>query len=104
VPVLARVGVMQWGKNAVSIHSGPTFALTASTKETNNGPRVATPLKVKTFEMGVAIGGQIELKKVIIGARYTIGLSNIFADDPDVYGFSKMRNKALTLFAGYGLR
>jgi hypothetical protein len=104
VPVLARFGVMQWGENAVSIHGGPTFALSAGTKETNNDHRVARPLKLKTFDMGIAISGQVELKKLIIGARYTVGLSNIFADDPDVFGFSKMKNQALTVFAGYGLR
>jgi hypothetical protein len=40
VPVLARLGVMRCGKNAVSIHGGPTVA--------------------------------VELKKLIIGARYTV--------------------------------
>lgn len=113
VPVLARFGVMQWGKKAVSIHGGPTFAFSAGTAETNNGRDVPAgvrngqrlpALTLKTFDMGIAIGGQVELKKLIIGARYTVGLSNIFADDPDVFGFSKMKNKALTVFAGYGLR
>ena len=59
---------------------------------------------MKTFDVGIAIGGQVELKKLIIGARYTVGLSNIFDDDPATFGFSKMRNNAFTLFAGYGLR
>ena len=104
VPVLARVDVIQWGQNAVSIHGGPTFAVNAGTNEKNNGHAVARLLKLKTFDMGVAIGGQVELKKLIIGARYTMGLSNIFADDPAVFGFSEMKNKALTVFAGYGLR
>jgi hypothetical protein len=103
-PVLARLGVMQWGKKAVSIHGGPTFAFSAGTQETNNGRPVVSKLKMKTFDMGMAIGGQVELKKLIIGGRYTIGLSNIFADDPAAYGFSEMKNRALTLFAGYGLR
>ena len=104
VPVLARFGVMQWGENAVSIHGGPTFAFNAGTEEKNNGHAVARLLKLKKFDMGIAIGGQVELKKLIIGARYTLGLSNIFGDDPDVFGFSRMKNKALTIFAGYGLR
>jgi hypothetical protein len=104
VPVLARFGVMQWGEHAVSIHGGPTFAVNAGTEETNNGHAVARLLKLKTFDMGVAIGGQVELKKLIVGARYTVGLSNIFADDPDDFGFSRLKNKALTVFAGYGLR
>ena len=113
VPVLARFGVFQWGENTISIHGGPTFAFSAGTTETNNGREVATgvrlgerlpALKLKTFDMGIAIGGQVELKKLIIGARYTMGLSNIFADDPDVFGFSRMKNTALTVFAGYGLR
>lgn len=104
VPVLARFAVMQWGKNAVSIHGGPTFAFRAGTMETNNGWDVVTPLKLKRFDMGLAIGAQVELTKLIIGARYTVGVSNIFADDPDAYGFSRMKNQALTVFAGYGLR
>lgn len=104
VPVLARVGVMQWGENAVSIHGGPTFALNAVTQETNNDHRVARPLKLKKFDMGMAIGGQVELKKLIIGARYTVGLSNIFADDPAVFSLSEMKNRTWTFFAGYGLR
>lgn len=104
VPVLARFGVMQRGQNAVSIHGGPTFAFNAGTRETNNDHRVARPLKLKTFDMGMAIGGQFERKKLIIGARYTAGLSNIFADDPDVFGFSEMKNRAFTLFAGRRLR
>ena len=78
--------------------------MNAGTEEKNNGHAVARLLKLKTFDMGIAIGGQVELKKLIIGARYTVGLSNIFADDPDDFGFFKMKNKALTVFAGYGLR
>lgn len=104
VPVLARFGVMQWGKIAVSIHGGPTFAVNAGTQETNNGHAVARLLKLKKFDMGIAIGGQADFKKLIIGARYTEGLSNIFADDPDVFGFSTMKNKPMTVFAGYELR
>lgn len=106
VPVLARFGVMQWGENAVSIHGGPTVAFSAGTQETDSdlGLGVPTPLKLKKFDVGMAIGVQAELKKLIIGVRYTIGLSNIFADNPAVFGFSEMKNKALTVFAGYGLR
>ena len=104
VPVLARFGVMQRGQNAVSIHGGPTFAFNAGTRETNNDHGVARPLKLKTFDMGMAIGGQFERKKLIIGARFTVGFSNIFADDPDVFGFSEMKNRAFTLFTGYRLR
>ena len=104
VPVLARFGLMQWGENAVSIHGGPALAFNAGTEEKNNGHAVARLLKLKTFDMGLAIGGQVELKKLIIGARYTLGLSNIFGDDPAVFGFSRMKNKAFTVFAGYGLR
>ena len=104
VPVLARFGVMQRGQNAVSIHGGPTFAFNAGTRETNNDHGVARPLKLKTFDMGIAIGGQFERKKLIIGARFTVGFSNIFADDPDLFGFSKMKNIVFTLFAGRRLR
>jgi hypothetical protein len=104
VPVLARFSVFQRGRNTISIHGGPTFAFIASSTETNNGHPIFIPLKLKTFDMGLAIGGQVELKKLIIGGRYTIGLSDIFADDPAVYGFSEMKNRTFTLFAGYGLR
>jgi len=102
-PVLARV-LMKWGENAVSIHAGPAFALKAGTRETNNDHGVPRQLKVKTFDLGVAIGGQLELKKFFIGARYTIGLSNIFDDDPALFGFSEMKNRTFTVFAGYRLR
>ena len=104
VPVLARVGVMRRGTKTLSIHGGPTFALNAGTEEKNNGHAVARLLNLKTFDMGMAIGGQFELKKFILGARYTLGLSNIFADDAAVFGFSTMKNRAFTIFAGYGLR
>jgi len=113
VPVLARFRVTQWGGNAVSVHAGPTFSFNAGTQETNNGREVKTgvrldqrlpALKLKTFDTGVAIGGQVELKKLFIGARYTAGLSNIFADDAAVFGFSEMKNRVFTVFAGYGLR
>jgi hypothetical protein len=104
VPVLARFGVMQRGQNAVSVHGGPTLAFNAGTRETNNGHGVARPLKLKTFDIGIAIGGQFERKRLILGARYTAGLLNIFGDDPDVFGFSAMKSKAFTLFAGCRLR
>jgi Outer membrane protein beta-barrel domain len=104
VPVLARVGVFQWGRTTISIHGGPTFAFIASSTETNNGHSVFSPLKLKTFDMGLAIGSQVELKRLIFGGRYTMGLSNIFADDPAVFSFSEMKNRALTFFAGYRLR
>jgi len=104
VPVLARVGVMQWGENAVSIHGGPVFSLKAGSRETNNDHGVPRQLMLKTFDLGLAIGGQIEMKKLIIGTRYTVGLSNIFADDPALFGFSEMKNRTFTVFAGYRLR
>jgi hypothetical protein len=104
VPALACFGVKRWGRKAVSIHGGPTFAIRTRTVETNNGWDVTTPVKLKRFEMGVAIGGQIELNKIVVGARYTMGVSNIFADDPADFGFSRMKNKVITIFLGYGFR
>ena len=104
VPVLARVGVMKRGRSALSLHGGPAFALNAGTKETNNDHLVERPLRLKAFDMGIALGGQVEWRRLIIGARYTWGLSNIFADDPALFGFSSLRNRVLTISAGYELR
>jgi hypothetical protein len=104
VPLLARVNVLQSGENTLSIHGGPAFAFSTGGEEKNNGRTVVAPLKLKTFDMGLAIGAQVEQNKFLLGVRYTMGLSNIFADDAALYGFSVMKNRALTLFAGYGFR
>jgi hypothetical protein len=104
VPVLARLDVKRWGRNAVSIHAGPAFAVIAGSRETNNSHHVERPVKLKPFDIGIAFGGQLEVWKIIAGARYTMGLSNVFADDPELFGFSRMKNTAVTVFAGYAVR
>jgi len=104
VPLLARVNVLQSGENTLSIHGGPAFAFRTGSEEKNNGRKVGAPLKLKTFDMGLAIGAQVEQNKFLLGVRYTMGLSNIFADDAALYGVSVMKNRAVTLFAGYGFR
>lgn len=104
IPVLARFDLSSSGTTKISVHAGPAFAFKIGSKETNNGEAVANPMKTKSMDIGLAIGGQVAMNKLIVGARYTLGLTNIFDDIPDDFGFTTLKNKVFTVFAGFRIK
>jgi hypothetical protein len=106
IPVLATAGYTRPNGMTFRVHAGPTFAFRMAKSEKNHGDSIAedAELKLKSSDVGLAIGGQVEMNRWQGGVRYTHGLTNIFDDNPDDFSFSEMKNKAVTFFVGYTFR
>ena len=61
-------------------------------------------INIKPADVGIALGAEIEHKRLTAGARYTLGLSNIFDDDPVLYGVDKLTNRVFAVYAGWLLK
>jgi hypothetical protein len=106
IPVLATAGVTRANGMTIRAHAGPTFGFRVAKSEKNNGEALdeADELKLKTGDIGLAFGGQVEMNRWQAGIRYTHGLTNIFDDDPGAFSFNVLKNRAFTFFVGYTFR
>jgi hypothetical protein len=106
IPVLVRFDVASAPPAGLRVHAGPTFGFKLHRKETG----FDTPLpevdqiNIKRADMGIAFGAEIEHKRLTAGARYTLGLANIFDDDTVLYGVDKLTNRVFAVYAGWVLK
>lgn len=103
VPVLARVKAVVGGWRFYAA-GGPStaFRLRARTRSSFGGSTVEMDIssQVEPIDFGVAIGGGVERGRLVIDARYTLGLSDIDKDKTDA---TTTRNRALAVTVGYRL-
>ncbi len=101
VPVLARVSRRVSGATVYAA-AGPTVAwlLRAKTRTAFSGSTEEIDLKddVEPFDVGVAMGGGVEIGAFVIDGRYTLGLRDIDADRSDAI---TIRNRAISVTAGF---
>jgi Outer membrane protein beta-barrel domain len=101
VPVLARVktGVGKWKLYAAG---GPStaFKLRARTRTSFSGATQEIDLgsQVETIDFGVSMGGGVERGRLVIDARYTLGISDIDKDKADA---TKTTNRTVVVTVGY---
>jgi len=77
IPVLGRFNFATSGV-IVRALAGPTFAFNVNEQLKVGGVKFdADNAPVKTFEAGFAIAGAVEVRKFIVDARYTWGLTDI---------------------------
>lgn len=100
VPLLARVS-RRVSRATVYVAAGPTVAwlLRAKTRVVFDGSTEEIDMKddVEPFDMGVAMGGGVEIGAFVIDGRYTLGLSDIDADRSDAM---TIRNRVISMTAG----
>lgn len=101
VPLLARVSRRVSGATVYAA-AGPTVAwlLRAKSRVAFEGSteEIDTKDDVEPFDVGVAMGGGVEMGAFVIDGRYTLGLSDIDADRSDTI---TIKNRALTMTAGF---
>jgi hypothetical protein len=101
VPLLARVSRRVSGATVYAA-AGPTVAwlLRAKTRIAFDGSTEEIDMKedVEPFDIGVAMGGGVEIGAFVIDGRYTLGLSDIDADRGDAI---TIRNRVISLTAGF---
>jgi hypothetical protein len=95
VPALLHVGVGKLRNGAVYLVAGPTLAFTLRASYNDNGETEDIRNDIETFDLGLSVGGGVELGRVTLGARYTWGLRSAFQDG-DSPGAFKNRTGAVT--------
>jgi hypothetical protein len=106
IPVLVRFDVASAPSASLRVHAGPTFGF--KLHRTESGFDVPLPevdqIDIKGADVGIAFGAEIEHKRLTAGARYTLGLSNMFDDDPVLYGVDKLTNRVFAVYGGWLLK
>jgi len=106
IPVLAGFDVASAPSASLRVHAGPTFGFKLHRTET--GFDIPLPevdqINIKPADVGIAFGAEIDHKRLTAGARYTLGLSNIFDDDTVLYGVDKLTNRVFAVYAGWLLK
>lgn len=103
VPVLARAKKMvgHWKFYAAA---GPStaFRLRARTRTSFSGSTEEIDIgsQVESIDFGVAMGGGVERGRLVIDARYTLGLSDIDKDKTDA---TTTKNRTIAVTLGYRL-
>jgi Outer membrane protein beta-barrel domain len=98
-PVLARVNFPAGGATA-RVLVGPTFAFHVNETIKSGGVELdGDDVPLKTFEMGFALGGAVDIRRFVIDARYTWGLTDINdSDDSDDF---TVKNNTFSLSFGW---
>jgi ABC-type amino acid transport substrate-binding protein len=103
VPILARAkrSVGRWKLYAAA---GPavSFRLRARTRASFSGSTQEIDIsnQVEPIDFGIAMGGGVERGRLVIDARYTLGLSDIDKDKTDA---TKTTNREMVVTVGYRL-
>jgi hypothetical protein len=101
VPVLARVGTTA-NANGMRFFAftGPqaSFLLSAEAQAEFEGEEASVDVKeyVESLDFGWTLGLGLEAKRILVDARYTMGLRNMNAT-----GESVLKNRTFTVMAGY---
>lgn len=102
VPLLARFSMGSLGGKSLYVVAGPTFGLLVRAKTRADFGGATEELDVsddvERFDLGIAVGGGIELGSIVVDGRYTHGLSDI---DKDASDDAKVRNRAVSLTVGF---
>jgi hypothetical protein len=105
VPVLVKYKVARKGTNIVPyVFGGPTIGLLLSATETTTYKSTTTDSDVKSamnsLEVGLTFGGGVQVGKVMVEGRYTVGLTNIVSTE-ELNGIDgSAKNRALAIMAG----
>jgi Outer membrane protein beta-barrel domain len=98
VPVLLHGDFYQRGPRALFFVAGPAFAVNTSASYTDDGESEDVTDDIEDFDIGLVVGGGVELRRLTVEARYTWGLRSAFQDG-DLEG--SFKNRAFSMTVGY---
>ena len=107
IPILARYNFTT-SKTVVHVYGGPVFSFSVKDEETdtdrasnavNPPPPTTQDAGAESSDIGIAVGGQFDVRKFVIDARYTWGLKDIFKGDPE--GDPKVKNNVFSIMFGF---
>jgi outer membrane immunogenic protein len=98
VPVTARFGSTTANNMHFHAFTGPQLGIKLSSKYTDdNDTDVDLDDSLKSWDFGWTFGAGVEMNRVSLDARYTLGLTNIDESDTD----SSLKNRTFTVLLGY---
>lgn len=99
LPQDKRIDPFIYGGAAVSLFLGANKTVTIKDKEVLNESRNEA---ARNYDIGIDFGGGVDLQigkgKIVIDAKYTIGLLSVQDE-----GYDEVKNRALSISAGYSL-
>jgi len=103
LPVMAKYAINNWG-----IFAGPQLSFLTSAKAKYEGETESISEYYKSTDFSLVFGTDYSIsKKLFVGARYQLGVTNIGVEPKDEYEYeydqptNKMRNRNFTLSIGY---
>jgi hypothetical protein len=104
IPVLASFGIGPSAGPRVRLLAGPTFGIMLSDTQKVEGEKLEgdDKLRFKNGDVGLTIGGALDVQRFTLDVRYTHGVVN-FVDDERIEGGS-FENRALAVSVGFRFR
>jgi hypothetical protein len=100
IPVLGRAGIAQFSKARIFLLAGPSIGikLGARTKITVDGVSQTMDFsdEIPATDVGLAIGGRLEVNQALVELRYTHGFTNLA---PDAEG--SVKNRVVSVLIGW---
>ncbi len=101
VPLTARFGSTTANNMHFHAFTGPQLGIKLSSKYTDDADSdVDLDDQVKSWDFGWRVGAGVEMNRVSLDARYTLGLTNIDESDSG----SSLKNRTFTVLLGYRFR
>lgn len=98
VPVLARIRLTRLFYANVGPSMGFLLQAKARTRFSGSTEDIDISDDVQSFDFGLAMGGGVEVGRVIVDGRYTLGLRDADKDTTDT---STMKNRTISFTAGF---
>jgi hypothetical protein len=92
--------VYQRDPRAVYVVAGPAFAYNTHASYTDDGEKEDVTEDIEDVDIGLVVGGGVELRRLTIEARYTWGLRSAFQDGDLEGGF---KNRTFSFTVGFRL-
>ena len=102
VPLTARFGSTSANNMHFHAFTGPQLGIKLSAKAKDDflGTEIDLDDEVKSWDFGWTVAAGVEMNRVSLDARYTLGLTNIDNSDTD----SSLKNRTFTVLLGYRFR
>lgn len=102
VPLTARFGSTTANNMHFHAFTGPQLGIKLSAKAKDDflGTEIDLDDEVKSWDFGWTVGAGVEVNRVSLDARYTLGLTNIDNSDSD----GSLKNRTFTVLLGYRFR
>lgn len=106
IPALVQWSAAGAGRTAFHASAGPSFGFRVSEVQKEAGEELDFEDQTKTFDFGIAFGGGVSFDKLVIDARFTLGLTNIINETgkADLGPNADAKNRSFALTVGWRFR